>query len=194
MTALTNLLAFLGLVVTLLIVWRQGWPGRLALFVGQSLLLALLAVVIGILAGKPGLLVVAGVVVLLKAWLIPRALARMGAGTPVLPPLAPGTVLLFLGLGTLGMGNGAVFQIVPQRFPKEIGVITGIVGAAGGVGGFLLPNLLGTLRQVTGSFAPGFVIFGLVGLASAAALVRVGRAWQRAFVSPGGVAVPAPTP
>ena len=36
------------------------------------------------------------------------------------------------GMGLLGMGNGAVFQLVPQRFPKEIGVITGIVGAAGG--------------------------------------------------------------
>lgn len=89
MTAVTNLLAFLGLVVTLLIVWRQSWPGRLRLFILQSLLLALLALVIGVLAGKPGLLVVAGVVVLLKAWLIPRALARIAAGTPV-RSVAPG--------------------------------------------------------------------------------------------------------
>lgn len=89
MTAVTNLLAFLGLAVTLLIVWRQSWPGRLRLFVAQSLLLALLAVVIGVFAGKPGLLAVAGVVVLLKAWFIPRALARIGEGTPV-RPVAPG--------------------------------------------------------------------------------------------------------
>ena len=49
-------------------------------------------------------------------------------------------------MGLLGMGNGAVFQLVPQRFPQEIGVITGIVGAAGGVGGFFLPTLLGGLQ------------------------------------------------
>jgi hydrogenase-4 component E len=83
MTTATNLLAVLGLVVTLLIVWRQSWPGRLHLFVAQSLLLAVLAVVIGVLARKPGLLAVAAAVVLLKVWLIPRALARIGTGTPV---------------------------------------------------------------------------------------------------------------
>ena len=46
----------------------------------------------------------------------------------------------------LGMGNGAVFQLVPQRFPERIGVVTGIVGAAGGLGGFFLPTLLGVLE------------------------------------------------
>ena len=48
----------------------------------------------------------------------------------------------------LGMGNGAVFQLVPQRFRKEIGVMTGLVGMAGGVGGFYLASSLG-LRQAT---------------------------------------------
>jgi nitrate/nitrite transporter NarK len=52
----------------------------------------------------------------------------------------------------LGMGNGAVFQLVAQRFPEEIGVITGLVGAAGGLGGFVLPNALGSLRQLTQSY------------------------------------------
>jgi nitrate/nitrite transporter NarK len=47
-----------------------------------------------------------------------------------LPPLAWGTLIMFCGMALLGMGNGSVFQLVPQRFPKEIGVITGIVGAA----------------------------------------------------------------
>ena len=56
-------------------------------------------------------------------------------GVSTLPPLGVATALLFVGMGLLGMGNGAVFQLVPQRFSREIGVITGIVGAAGGVGG-----------------------------------------------------------
>src|SRR6185503_6673024 len=55
-------------------------------------------------------------------------------------------VLLFVLMGCLGMGNGAVFQLVPQRFKKEIGVMTGLVGAAGGVGGFYLNFALGHLH------------------------------------------------
>ena len=109
-------------------------------------------------------------------------------GLTMLPPLQWGTLFLFLGMGILGMGNGCVFQLVPQRFPREIGVITGIVGAAGGLGGFFLPNLLGVLRQLTGSFAGGFLIFALIGLGCAAALVYVSRSWEGAFVAPGGLA------
>jgi NNP family nitrate/nitrite transporter-like MFS transporter len=110
------------------------------------------------------------------------------AGLALLPPLGWGTALMFAGMGMLGMGNGSVFQLVPQRFPKEIGVITGVVGAAGGLGGFFLPNLLGGLKQVTGSFAGGFVSFALVGLACAAALAYVSRSWEGVFVGQGGLA------
>jgi MFS transporter, NNP family, nitrate/nitrite transporter len=118
----------------------------------------------------------------------------MMLGLATLPSLALGTVLMFLGMGMLGMGNGAVFQLVPQRFPKEIGVITGIVGAAGGVGGFFLPNLLGGLKQLTDSFAGGFLIFALVGcFGCAAALVYVSRSWQGSFVGAGGLAAVGPT-
>jgi NNP family nitrate/nitrite transporter-like MFS transporter len=114
-------------------------------------------------------------------------------GVGLLPPLAVATLLLFVGMGLLGMGNGAVFQLVPQRFPREIGVITGIVGAAGGIGGFFLPTLLGGLKEVTGSFAGGYLIFGGVGFACAGLLLYVGRAWEGAFVGQGGLAaVPAP--
>jgi NNP family nitrate/nitrite transporter-like MFS transporter len=113
----------------------------------------------------------------------------MMLGLATLPPLALGTALMFLGMGMLGMGNGSVFQLVPQRFPKEIGVITGIVGAAGGIGGFFLPNLLGTLKEYTGSYAGGFLIFGVVGCFScAAALLYVSRGWEGVFVGQGGLA------
>jgi NNP family nitrate/nitrite transporter-like MFS transporter len=81
-----------------------------------------------------------------------------------------------------------VFQLVPLRFPKEIGVLTGVVGAAGGAGGFFLPILLGGLRQGTGSFAGGFAVFSLAVLGCAVVLVQVGRRWQTSFAGEGGVA------
>jgi NNP family nitrate/nitrite transporter-like MFS transporter len=110
-------------------------------------------------------------------------------GLATLPPLAWGTLLMFLGMGMLGMGNGSVFQLVPQRFPRDIGVITGIVGAAGGVGGFFLPNALGVLKWSTNSFAGGFLIFSVVALGCAGALYYVSRSWERSFVGAGGLAV-----
>jgi len=110
----------------------------------------------------------------------------MMLGLATLPPLALGTALMFAGMGMLGMGNGSVFQLVPQRFPKEIGVMTGIVGAAGGLGGFFLPNILGSLRQLTNTFSGGFLIFALVGFGCAVALLQVSRAWEGVFVAKGG--------
>lgn len=116
-------------------------------------------------------------------------------GLATLPELAWCTAGLFLVMGLLGMGNGAVFQLVPQRFSREIGVVTGVVGAAGGVGGFLLPNVLGGLKQLSGSFAGGFLCCGVVGLLSMAAILRVGRLWEGVFVGQGGLAAgPAPSP
>jgi NNP family nitrate/nitrite transporter-like MFS transporter len=113
-------------------------------------------------------------------------------GLSALPPLSAGTLLLFAAMAALGMGNGAVFQLVPQRFPREIGVTTGLVGAAGGLGGFLLPTALGALKQATGSFGPGFLAFALVGgLGGAAALARASRGWHGIFVGEGGRAVDA---
>ena len=56
------------------------------------------------------------------------------------------------GMLALGMGNGAVFQLVPQRFGGEIGVMTGLVGMTGGVGGFYLASSLGYAKQFTGSY------------------------------------------
>jgi NNP family nitrate/nitrite transporter-like MFS transporter len=63
-------------------------------------------------------------------------------------------------LGTaaaLGLGNGAVFRLVPEYFPKETGTVTGLVGAAGGLGGFFPPLVVGVIRSQTGSYALGFV-------------------------------------
>ena len=58
----------------------------------------------------------------------------------------------------IGLGNGAVFKLVPEYFPQAVGAVTGLVGAAGGLGGFFPPLVLGAIRQSTGSFTWGFVL------------------------------------
>ena len=68
--------------------------------------------------------------------------------------------------GSLGMANGSVFQLLPQRFGKDLGVMTGLVGCGGGVGGFYLATSLGYAKSITGSLSIGFLIFAaLCGLA-----------------------------
>jgi NNP family nitrate/nitrite transporter-like MFS transporter len=84
--------------------------------------------------------------------------------------------LLVATMVCLGLGNGVVFQLVPQRFPLTIGLVTGLVGAVGGVGGFLLPTLLGAVKQGTGSFAVGLTVLGGVAAAAALALATLRRA------------------
>ena len=64
----------------------------------------------------------------------------------------------------LGLGNGAVFKLVPEYFPRETGTATGLVGAAGGLGGFFPPLVLGVIRGQTGSYALGFVFLSGVAL------------------------------
>jgi NNP family nitrate/nitrite transporter-like MFS transporter len=61
----------------------------------------------------------------------------------------------------LGLGNGAVFKLVPQYFPKETGTVTGLVGAFGGLGGFFPPLELGLVKDWTGSYTFGFVLLSL---------------------------------
>jgi MFS transporter, NNP family, nitrate/nitrite transporter len=60
----------------------------------------------------------------------------------------------------IGLGNGAVFKLVPEYFPQAVGSVTGLVGAAGGLGGFFPPLALGAIRQLTGSFTGGFILLG----------------------------------
>jgi NNP family nitrate/nitrite transporter-like MFS transporter len=83
-----------------------------------------------------------------------------------LPQAWMALAVFIIGMLALGMGNGSVFQLVPQRFRREIGVMTGLVGMTGGIGGFYLASSLGYSKQVTGSYQLGFLIFaGLAALA-----------------------------
>ncbi len=94
-------------------------------------------------------------------------------------PAAWMALLAFVGaMLALGMGNGAVFQLVPQRFRKEIGVMTGLVGMAGGVGGFYLASSLGYARQLTGSYQIGFLIFAALALLALIGLTAVKTRWR----------------
>jgi len=78
----------------------------------------------------------------------------------------------------LGMGNGAVFQLVPQRFRREIGVMTGLVGMAGGIGGFYLASSLGYSKQWTGSYQAGLLIFAALALVALTGLTAVKSRWR----------------
>lgn len=106
-------------------------------------------------------------------------------GVSQLPSIAFVTLLLFVGMMCLGMGNGAVFQLVPQRFQEEIGMVTGIVGAAGGVGGFFIPNILGTLREITGTYATGFLVYAGIGVLALLVLIVAQMSWKKAWAPKG---------
>jgi NNP family nitrate/nitrite transporter-like MFS transporter len=107
---------------------------------------------------------------LAAVWLV---VASFGAATKELA-----LVEFMLAMGTLGFGNGAVFQLVPQRFRKEIGVMTGLVGMAGGVGGFYLAASLGYIKGMTGSYQMGLLIFAGLCVVALLGLNTVKQRWR----------------
>ncbi len=100
------------------------------------------------------------------------------------PAIGAAVGLFVISMACLGMANGSVFQIVPQRFRDEIGIVTGIVGASGGVGGFFLPTLLGGLKGRLGTAAPGLMIFGSIAIFAAALLQAIYRwSWKSTWLA-----------
>ncbi|MBW8812921.1 MAG: NarK/NasA family nitrate transporter [Caulobacterales bacterium] len=99
--------------------------------------------------------------------------------------------LMMFTMMALGAGNGAVFQLAPQRFGKEIGVVTGLVGATGGAGGFYLASSLGWAKQVTGSYQPGLLAFAGLALLALVGLMGVKRRWRQTWPQLAGAAASA---
>ena len=94
-----------------------------------------------------------------------------------------GLTVVVLAMAALGMGNGAVFQLVPQRFRKEIGVMTGLVGMAGGIGGFYLASSLGYSKQMTGSYQVGLMVFAGLAVLALIGLMSVKTRWRTTWGS-----------
>ncbi len=119
-----------------------------------------------------------------KALMIVYIVAALAlAGVSQATTLASALALFVLAMLALGTGNGSVFQLVPQRFQAEIGVMTGLVGMAGGIGGFYLASSLGLAKQLTGSFAPGFLIFAGLALLALLGVALVKAKWRANWTS-----------
>ncbi|RAI61085.1 nitrate/nitrite transporter [Roseicella frigidaeris] len=95
-----------------------------------------------------------------------------------LPQAWMALTVFIIGMLAFGMGNGAVFQLVPQRFRAEIGVMTGLVGMTGGIGGFYLASSLGYSKQVTGSYQAGLLVFALLAAVALIGLTGIKTRWR----------------
>jgi MFS transporter, NNP family, nitrate/nitrite transporter len=100
-----------------------------------------------------------------------------------LPPLGVAIIGFPATMGLFGLGNGATFQLVGLRFGERVGIVTGLVGAAGGVGGFLLPTLLGTLKELVGTYAAGLGAVALAALLALAGIAAVRGTWRRGWAA-----------
>jgi NNP family nitrate/nitrite transporter-like MFS transporter len=112
------------------------------------------------------------------------AVALLLAVIATMPSLAVAVPTFVLALALLGAGNGAVFQLVPLRFARDVGLVTGLVGAAGALGGFFLPSLLGLLRDATGSWTAGFAVLAAVCIWAMTLVVAVTRSWKLTWAMP----------
>jgi NNP family nitrate/nitrite transporter-like MFS transporter len=108
--------------------------------------------------------------------------------------LALTTLLFMLCFAALGAGNGALFQLVPLRWPLATAVAGSMIGEVGALGGGFLPNAMGLSKQFSGSYLWGFLSFTLLALAMLAMLRIVQIRWTRTWAEKGGRARPAVPP
>lgn len=122
-----------------------------------------------------------GARVLLAVFLIATLMAGLLAVTTALVPL---TIACLTIAWFLGLGNGAVFKLVAQYFPGRTGAVTGIVGAAGGLGGFFPPLIMGAVQQALGSYTLGFMLLALTALVCLVLTWKVLQPGQAASLHP----------
>ena len=152
-----------------------GYFGALCIFAG-----AILRPVGGAIADKIG-----GVRSLYYFYGVVAVLAIINATMSL--PFGVAILVLFLIMANLGMANGAVFQLVPQRFGKDIGIMTGIVGCAGGLGGTALIQTLGWSKGLFDGYTAGFLIFALVVFVAISGISLVKTRWRTTWgVQAGG--------
>lgn len=145
--------------------------------VDAGLLMALLSLTGALVRPIGGLIAdrVSGVKVLLVL-LLGIAFCNMTFAM-LMPPLAGGLSLLVALYFCFGLGNGATFQLVPHRWRGKTGVMTGIIGAAGGIGGFYLPVVMGIAKENTGSYRLGFATFGTLAVLAFVLVAILHRQW-----------------
>ena len=105
------------------------------------------------------------------------------------PSLAITTVLFMLCFAALGAGNGALFQLVPLRWPANTAVSGSMIGEIGALGGAILPNVMGLSKQYTGSFAVGFIGYAVFAAVVLGLLALWQRKWVGSWVGPKGKAL-----
>lgn len=110
------------------------------------------------------------------------------------PSLTTTTILFMFCFAALGAGNGALFQLVPLRWPNNTAVAGSMIGEVGALGGAILPNVMGMSKQYTGHFATGFVIYAVFAAVVLGCLFLWQRNWVGAWVGPRGKALTAPEP
>ncbi|TXN65462.1 NarK/NasA family nitrate transporter [Methylobacterium sp. WL30] len=111
------------------------------------------------------------------------------------PSLAATTILFMLCFAALGAGNGALFQLVPLRYPTNTAVSGSMIGEIGALGGAILPNVMGFSKQYTGAFATGFVVYAVFAGIVLGCLFLWQRKWVGTWVGPRGkVLDPSATP
>lgn len=104
------------------------------------------------------------------------------------PNLVVTTVLFMFCFAALGAGNGALFQLVPLRWPLTTAVAGSMIGEIGALGGSFIPNAMGISKQSTGSFAWGFIAFAILGLIAFIVLRVAQKKWTKSWVDKGGKA------
>lgn len=108
--------------------------------------------------------------------------------------LALTTLLLIVCFAALGAGNGALFQLVPLRWPMSTAVAGSMIGEIGALGGGLVPNAMGLSKQYLGSYVWGFVFFGALSLAMLGVMRVMQIRWTRTWAEKGGRARTSPAP